>query len=122
MERQNKATRRVLVVESESGSLFDQGLKSLLRRRTGWKVSGIIYTDEATLLKEMSHLCPDVIVLNEAGPIGPAHICQLLKNVPARLALRVIVVRSNDNAIDLYRKQTVIASKSRDLIALIQAQ
>lgn len=122
MERQNKATRRVLVVESESGSLFDQGLKSLLRRKTGWKVSSLLYADEAALLKEILRLCPDVIVLSEAGPIGPAHICQLLKNVPARLSLRVIVVRPDDNAIDQYRKQTVIASKSRDLIALIQAQ
>lgn len=120
MERQNNATRRVLVVEN--GSLLDEGVKSLLRRKTALKVSGVTYADEATLLKDISQLSPDVIVLNEAGPVDSVQICKLLKSLSAPTAWCVIVVRPDDNRIDLYKKQSVIASKSNDLIALIQAQ
>ena len=120
MERQTKATPRVLVVES--GSLLDAGVKSLLMQKTNLKVSGIPYANEATFLQDISRLSPDVIVLNEAGPIDSVQVFKLLKSVPAQTTLRVIVVRSDDNRIDIYQKHCVTASKSNDLIALIQSQ
>ncbi len=47
---------------------------------------------------------------------------KLLEHVPVREALWVIVIRSDDNMIDLYKKHSVVASQSHDLIALIQTQ
>ncbi len=114
MERQNKATRRVLVVEN--GSLLDEGVKSLLRRKTVLKVSGVTYADEATLLKDISQLSPDVIVLNEVDPSQAARLFALLTGAPA---VRVIVTRLSDNAVKVYDKQEVRLTASADLVSLI---
>lgn len=115
-----RVTRRVLVMEN--GSLFDEAMKALLTHDTGLTVSGVAYADETTFLNDVSRMSPDVIVLNDAGPLDAAQLCKLLEHVPAREALWVIVVRSDDNVIDLYKKQSVVASRSHDLIALIQTQ
>jgi DNA-binding NarL/FixJ family response regulator len=114
MERQHKATRRVLVVEN--GSLLDEGVKNLLRRKTALNVSGVTYTDEATLLKDISQLSPDVIVLNEVDPSQAARLFALLTGAPA---VRVIVTRLSDNAVKVYDKQEVRLTASADLVSLI---
>jgi DNA-binding NarL/FixJ family response regulator len=117
---ENRVNRRVLVMEN--GSLFDEAMKALLTHDTGLTVSGVAYADETTFLNDVSRMSPDVIVLNDAGPLDAAQLCKLLEHIPARGALWVIVVRSDDNLIDLYKKQSVVASQSRDLLALIQSQ
>lgn len=117
---ENRVNRRVLVMEN--GSLFDEAMKALLTDDTGLTVSGVAYADETTFLNDVSRMCPDVIVLNDAGPLDTAQLCKLLDHIPAREALWVIVVRSDDNMIDLYKKQSVVTSQSHDLLALIQSQ
>ncbi len=117
---EGRVTRRVLIMEN--GSLFDEAMKALLTHETGLAVSGVPYADETTFLNDVSRMCPDVIVLNDAGPLDAAQLCKLLEHVPVREALWVIVIRSDDNMIDLYKKHSVVASQSHDLIALIQIQ
>ena len=109
---------RVLVVES--GSLLDEGVESLLIRETDMQVSGISYADDATFLQDVTHARPDVILLNEDGPLDSARIFELLRDLPGLASLRVIIVRPDDNAIDLYERKQVIATQSDDLLALIR--
>ena len=116
----DQVARRVLVMEN--GSLLDEAMKALLTHETGLTVSGVTYADETTFLNDVSQMCPDVIVMNDAGPLDAAQLCRLLDHIPAREALWVIVVRSDDNMIDLYKKQSVVTSQSHDLLALIQTQ
>ena len=110
--------RRVLVIES--GSLLDEGVESLLVHETDLQVSGISYADDDTFLHDVSDARPDVILLNEAGPLDSARIFELLKNLPGLATLRIIVVRPDDNTIDLYERQRVEAIQSNDLLALIR--
>jgi DNA-binding NarL/FixJ family response regulator len=117
---EGRVTRRVLVMEN--GSLFDEAVKALLTHDTGLAVSGVTYADDATFLNDVSRMRPDVIVMHDAGPLDTARLCKLLEHFPAQEALWVIIVRSDDNMIDLYKKHSVVASQSHDLIALIQTQ
>ena len=110
--------QNVLVIES--ASLLDQGVESLLKCEADLQVSGVAYADESTFLQDITELRPDVILLNEAGPLDSARILDLLQNLPTLAALRVIIVRPDDNRIDVYEKKQVLATHSDDLIALIR--
>ena len=110
--------QHVLVVEN--GSLLDEGVERLLSHETDFLVSGITYADETAFLQDVSDKRPDVILLNEAGPLDSVQIFELLKNLPTIATLRVIIVRPDDNAIDVYDRQRVIATQSRDLIGLVR--
>src|SRR3972149_5039421 len=97
--------QRVLVVES--GSLLDEGVASLLAQESDLHVSGIAYANDTAFLQDISDARPDVILLNEAGPLDSVRILELLKSIPTLASLRVIVVRLDDNVIDMYEKQSV---------------
>ena len=120
MKKQNQPTRRVVIVGTDS--LLDEGIKKLLAHEPDLEVSSIAYTDEATFLQDVSQAHPDVILLNEASPLDSARIFALLKNIeiPIPATLRVIVVRADDNAIDVYQKQHVIATRRDDLFTFIR--
>lgn len=127
MEHKN-SVQRVFVVGT--GSFFEQGVASLLSFGTDLHVSGVTYTDDDSFLEDVAENRPDVILLNEAGPLNSARILELLS--ATRLAsLRVIVVRPDSNAIDVYERpsliaatmvyerQRIIATTSDDLIELV---
>lgn len=113
------STRRVMIVGS--GSLLDEGVERLLRSRESIQVSGIVYSDDTSFLQDVSDMRPDVILLNEAGPLDSLRILELLKNIPTLASLRVVTVRTEDNTIDLYERRRVVATHSNDLLDLIRS-
>lgn len=113
------STRRVMIVGS--GSLLDEGVERLLRSRESIQVSGIVYSDDTSFLQDVSDMRPDVILLNEAGPLDSLRILELLKNIPTLASLRVVKVRTEDNTIDLYERRRVVATHSNDLLDLIRS-
>jgi DNA-binding NarL/FixJ family response regulator len=110
---------RVLVVES--GLLLDEGVESLLGQELDLQVSGITYADDASFLDDVSTLRPDVILLNEAGPLDSLRILELLENIPTLASLRVVTVRRDDNTIDMYERKRVVATHSSDFFDLIRS-
>ena len=118
MRKLNYAARRVLIVAS--GSLLEEGMGSLLKRADDLQVSDIAYTDDTTFLQDLSDIRPDVILLNETGALDSVRILELLKGLPTLATLRVIVVRSDDNMIDVYERRRVATTQSADLIATVR--
>lgn len=108
----------VLVVES--GLLLDEGVERLLKRERDLQVSGIAYADDASFLQDVSALRPDVILLNAEGPLDSMRILELLSGLPSLVSLRLIVVRPDDNQIDVYEKKRVIVASRDDLLNLIR--
>ena len=116
--RRHTVVHRVLVIET--GTLLDDGVESLLGQETDLQVSGISYADGATFLEDVSQARPDVILLNENGPLDSARIFELLNGLPGLASLRLIIVRPDDNTIDMYEKKQVVATHIDDLLHLIR--
>jgi DNA-binding NarL/FixJ family response regulator len=114
MEQNRQAIRRVLIVQS--GSLFDEGLESMLTQQTDFQVIGVHYSDDARFLLTMQREHPDVILLFEDSPLEARRVFDLLEAAP----LRVITVRSGGNCLEMYERQAITAAQSQDLFALIR--
>ncbi len=111
-------TQRIVIVGS--GSVLEQGVENLLGQEPDLQVSGVAYADDATFLEDVSHMRPDVILLNAAGPLDSMRIFELLKDHPGLASLRVIVVRPDDNTIEEYERRSLTATRSADLVAVIR--
>jgi chemotaxis response regulator CheB len=110
--------QRVLIVGT--GSVLDDGIHQLLHDVPALRVSSIIFTTEDAFLDTLSGVCPDVIVLNEDCPLSSMRIFELLENVTKPIALRVLVLRADDNTIDMYERKQTKATATNDLLALIR--
>jgi chemotaxis response regulator CheB len=108
--------RRVLIVAS--GSLVEAGVEMLLRREIDLIVSGCSFTSEPVFVQTVTHFRPDVIIMNESGEVTPEQVLELLGGKLA--ALDVIVVRSRDNAVEVYEYRQAAVSEVRDLLSLIR--
>ena len=118
MEQNSQAIRRVLIVQS--GSLFDEGLESMLAQQTDFQVIGVHYSDDARFLLTMQREHPDVILLFEDGPLEARRVLDLLEDAPTAAPLRVITVRSGGNSLEMYARQAITTAQSQDLFALIR--
>lgn len=83
-------------------SLFEEGIANLLKIGTGLQVSGAKYINDNVFLEDITQNQPDVILLNEAGPLNPARIFDMLFSIPPLPGRRVIIVRLTNNTIDVY--------------------
>ena len=102
------------------GSIFDDGIVSLLAEETDLQVSGMTFTTEATFLQDVSQARPDVILLDEGRPLDSQRILELLRAIPTLATLQVIVARPDDNTIDVYEKRSLVLTQRDDLLALIR--
>ncbi len=71
-------------------------------------------------MEAILRLQPEVVVLKETPLLDLARFFHLLRNVAFKEALRVIVIREDDTALDVYEKQHMIPTRSQDLVALIR--
>ena len=114
MEQNSQAIRRVLIVQS--GSLFDEGLESMLTQQSDFQVIGVHYSDDTRFLLTMQSERPDVILLFEDGPLEARRVFDLFQDAP----LRVITVRSDGDSLEMYERQAITTTQSQDLFALIR--
>lgn len=113
----NSEARRVLIVGT--GSIFEQGVESLLTREANVQVSEIVHTHEDAFIQDVLRVQPDVIVFHEIGSFNSDRIFELLKALPEMDTLRVIILRSANAAIDLYEKRTLTAAQAQDFVNLV---
>jgi DNA-binding NarL/FixJ family response regulator len=113
-----KTLSRVLVIES--GSLFDDAVTSLLKQNGEIQVLTTDFKDNTTLFQEISQLSPEAILMNGDGAWEAARFCEMADALPALARLRVIVVHPDDNVIEVYERQRILASQTNDLIAIIK--
>jgi len=84
------------------------------------QVASVTYADPTTILKEVESAYPDVIVISEAGPPDLPQTSELLHRILPQEILRVIVIRPDDNILEVYDKQCLKVTSNDDLIALIK--
>jgi hypothetical protein len=108
------------VVIVESGSLLEDGVEHLLRQEEDLSILSLTYRDDAALLFDLIEMQPDIILLNEEGPLTPAHIYELLADWPFLDAARIIAIHLEDNWIDLYERKRILATQVSDLTGLIR--
>ena len=113
-----KGAKRVLVVET--GSVLDEGIKSLLLREPELQVETATYANSTTFLKDIGFVYPDVIVISEAGPLDWIQTTELLHRISPQQVLRVIVIPPGGNVLEVYDKQCLQVTHNDDLISLIR--
>ena len=119
MSQRNIPPWRVIVVGASS--LFEEGVTKLLAEEPNLQVSSITYIDDITLLQEISHAQPDMVVLNEARLLDSVRTVELLMKILEDLTnSQVIVIRPDSNTIDIYEKREITAYEGGDLLALIR--
>ena len=115
----NENTNRILIIETDS--MLDQAIKSTVMSAPELQQVVVLARadDQAAFLKEILKAVPDVIVLSEVEPVDWALTSEILHNVLAD-SVRLIVVRLDDNILEVYDKQRIRPISSEDLIALIR--
>ena len=115
ISNEKKADKRVIV--AGTGSALDEGIKSLLMREPELKLATAAYSDPTAFLKEVAQVSPDVIVVSETGSLDWNWTSALLHGLLPRQALRLIVIRLEDNILEVYvnylRKKTEAGSEPR---------
>ncbi len=102
------------------GSLFDEGITSLLGRERDLEVTSFSYSDDPTFSQEVLLRQPEVVILFEGGPLTVSRVFELIKEIPHLDAMRVITILSDSSAVEMYEKQQIPAIKSDTLLALIR--
>lgn len=100
--------------------MFEEGLSSLIRRDSGLQILTVLATDMTTFFQEVTRLSPEVILLNGVSHLETIKFCELLNTLPAEASLRLVIVRPDDNVIDVYEKRRVVAARSGDLLTIIK--
>ena len=110
------------IVIVESGSLLEDGVEDILRQEDDFSISALTYRDDATFLSDLIDMQPDIILLNEEGPLNSAHVFKLLADWSFLVTVRIIAIHLEDNWIDLYERKRIFATQISDLTGLIRRQ
>ena len=92
----------------------------MLREDPELKIINVRYQDDASLMADLANLFPDVIMLNEDGPVSSAHLFELLADWSFLIAIRIVVVRVADNRIDVLERRRIFANQVSDLTELLR--
>jgi hypothetical protein len=118
MSTSSRTPRRVLVIGDNT--LLQEGIASSLMAELNLEVSDITYTSDTAFVEVIQDIRPEVVVLKESPSLNLARFFRLMRNVPFEQALRVIVPHVEDKTLDVYEKQRVIPTQSKDLVGLIR--
>jgi predicted glycosyltransferase len=102
-------------------SLLYEGISSLLANETDFEVSTMNYSESEIMLRDIDQIKPDVFLFCEASPVDRDLTTELLHKVLARRETHAIVVRQDDNIIDVYDKNARPARDLHELLALLEA-
>ena len=110
------------ILQVHTNSAWEMGLASSLRQQLGLHVQSITYTSEPAFLGEVTRFQPEVILLNKDGPLYPYPLRQWLTSMPAQPPVRIIVLNSRNNVINIYdslKTQQAVVTDLADLVHFI---
>lgn len=110
--------KRVLIVNVQS--LLLGGIESLLGANGKFTLMSISSDDPAALVRKISQLKPEVIILNGDEITTSIDPCCLMATLSDIQNVRLIVLNTRDNTIHLYEKQAFAISSSNELFTAIQ--
>ncbi|GEM_PF-3041446 len=110
--------KRVLIVNVES--LLLGGVESLLGAKGKFILMNTSSDDPFTLLRNISQLKPDVIIINEDEAVASLDPTYLITSLSELQNMRLIVLNTRDNNIHIYEKQAFAISNSQELFMTIQ--
>jgi len=116
-ERTPELPQRVLVVNR--GSLLDEGIFRLISSKSNLDVSTIGFEGEDVLVNDIVSRCPEVLVMGQTVNIKLEKLYTLLTSNPALSKLRMFIIHSNDNSVDIFSQQQHNLIPSGDFIALV---
>lgn len=114
-----KKERRVLLVET--GSVLDEGIRELVISTWELEVAISVYVNPPTFYEDVAHFLPDVIVMCDLPPLNWTRIPELMHGIQIQKTLRLIVVRSDENMLEVYDKSCVTTARNEDLMSHIIA-
>jgi hypothetical protein len=114
---EKKVSKRVLIIET--GSILDEGIKSLLTYEPELDVSIVTDADPNALRKD-SIVSHDIIVMSEASPLDGIRTSEFLRGIFPYKTSCVIIVRLEDNIVETYDKRCLKLTRNSDLITFIK--
>jgi hypothetical protein len=99
--------------------VLDEGIKGLMIPDSELQVATTTYVDPTTFYQDVAHISPDVIVMGAVKPLDQPQICELLHGASSHKVLRWIIVRLEDNIVEVYDKQSLKPTRNKDLLRLI---
>ena len=116
-ERNSELPQRILVVNR--GSLLDEGIFRLISSESNLDVSTIDFEGEDVLVNDVVSRCPEVLVMGQTVSVKLEKLYTLLTSNPALSKLRMIIIHSNDNAVDIFSQEKHNSIPGDDFIALV---
>ena len=116
-ERNSDLPQRILVVNR--GSLLDEGIFRLISSKSNLDVSTIDFEGEDVLVNDIVSRCPEVLVMGQTVSVKIEKLYTLLTSNPALSKLRMIIIHSNDNAVDIFSQEKHNSIPGDDFIALV---
>jgi hypothetical protein len=116
-ERNSELPQRILVVNR--GSLLDEGIFRLISSKSNLDVSTIDFEGEDVLVNDIVSRCPEVLVMGQTVSVKLEKLYTLLTSNPALSKLRMIIIHSNDNSVDIFSQEKHNSIPGDDFIALV---
>jgi len=108
--------KRVLIIINKL--LFRVGLEGLLSREDDLRIQSVNFNPGRSLSEQIRGYEPDVIVVDESLKFSPtASFIDLLMGLPN---IRVLVVNTRENKVQIYDKHEIQIAGSLDLISAIK--
>ena len=116
-ERNSELPQRILVVNR--GSLLDEGIFRLISSESNLDVSTIDFEGEDVLVNDVVSRCPEVLVMGQTVSVKLEKLYTLLTSNPALSKLRMFIIHSNDNSVDIFSQEKHNSIPVDDFIALV---
>ncbi len=119
LSRRVRRVRWVLLVSSDNA--IDDGVLALLERDHALRVAITTFVDDKMLLDDVAALQPDVILLNEEGPLHLLDMLSLVMQLPVLAKTRIISYGLEDKEAKVYDYRRVVIVESEDLLELLHS-
>lgn len=113
--------RSAVVLRLGTTSLLYEGITSLLINGSDFQVTTMNYSETEIMLRAIDQINPDVFLICEADQSDRARTTELLHKLLARDTLRAIVIRQDNNMIEVYGRHARPAHDLHELLALLEA-
>jgi DNA-binding NarL/FixJ family response regulator len=110
--------RKILVIGDMS--FFTDAVAALLGDETDFQVSRVCPDVEGRFYYELADAQADVVILSRTDTTNLAWIFGYLAMTSTLKKAPVIVVRRDDNALDVYEQHRIDVTRSDDLLAVIR--